>query len=375
MKHGECKTLSGQLIAIDLEVESGRMKGVCIRGDFFTHPESAKRATLDSIAAGLQGAPEDLEIAALAARVRAAVPFGVELVGTTPEGIAEALRRAVVNEVTVTPALNRVGAFTSAEIDHFTDSWLSFDWQIIPERPLSPALNVALDEVLTERVASGLRPPTLRFWRWTEPAVIIGRTQAVENEVDLVAAAAMGITVVRRMTGGGAMLLQPHGAITYSLYLPERAVTGLSIRQSYEVCEAWVIRGLRSFGVDAHHVPINDIACSAGKIGGAAQARRKGVVLHHTTIAYDMDPGEMVKVLRIGREKIRDKGTASAAKEVSPLVRQTGLSREAIVEHLLKAFQTRFGGRLDMLTANEMIEAEQLVVEKYGTEEWTRVFG
>ena len=66
-------------------------------------------------------------------------------------------------------------------------------------------------------------------------------------------------------------------------------MAGLTIRQSYEVCEAWVVRGLRQLGVDAHHVPINDIACSEGKIGGAAQARRKGVVLHHTTIAYDMD--------------------------------------------------------------------------------------
>ena len=114
-------------------------------------------------------------------------------------------------------------------------------------------------------------------------APVIGRCQSVANEVDAAAAAAMGVQVVRRLTGGGAMFLQPHGAITYSLYLPESAVTGLSIRQSYEVCEAWVVRGLRSLGVDAHHVPINDIACSEGKIGGGAGTalvaeRRGGVV-------------------------------------------------------------------------------------------------
>jgi lipoate-protein ligase A len=170
------------------------------------------------------------------------------------------------------------------------------------------------------------------------------------------------------------MFMQPHGAITYSLYLPESAVDGLSIRQSYEVCEAWVVRGLRSLGVDAHHVPINDIACSEGKIGGAAQARRRGVVLHHTTMAYDMDPGEMVRVLRIGREKLKDKAVASAQKRVSPLVRQTGLSREAIVAKLFESFQHQFGGTVSELTADELTAAEELVRTKYGHAEWTGQF-
>jgi lipoate-protein ligase A len=204
--------------------------------------------------------------------------------------------------------------------------------------------------------------------------VIIGRTQSVLNEVDAAAAAQMGVQVVRRMTGGGAMFLQPHGAVTYSLYLPESAVAGLSVRASYEVCEAWLIRGLRSLGVDAHHVPVNDIACSEGKIGGAAQARRGGAVLHHTTLAYDMDPGEMVRVLRIGREKLRDKATASAAKRVSPLVRQTGLGRAEIVAHLFGHFQGTFGGTVGELTAAELAAAERLVATKYGHPDWTHQF-
>src|SRR4029079_6072409 len=135
------------------------------------------------------------------------------------------------------------------------------------------------------------------------------------NEVDRDAAEALGIRIVRRMTGGGTMFLQPHGAITYSLYLPEALLKGVPRRQSYQVCESWVIAGLRALGVDASHAPLNDIACSMGKIGGAAQARRARVVLHHSTIAYDMAPVEMVRVLRIGREKLSDKpAVASAAK-------------------------------------------------------------
>ncbi|MFT3881488.1 MAG: biotin/lipoate A/B protein ligase family protein [Gemmatales bacterium] len=193
------------------------------------------------------------------------------------------------------------------------------------------------------------------------------------NEVDVPSAASLGVRIVRRMTGGGAMFLQPHGAITYSLYLPEEMLKGIPLRQSYQVCESWVIDGLRKLGVDAYHAPLNDIACSMGKIGGAAQARRQAVVLHHTTMAYDMDPGDMVRVLRIGREKLSDKpAISSAAKRVSPLVRQTGLPREAIVESLFDHFQMRFGGSVEKLRIDELATAEQLVASKYGNDEWTR---
>ena len=366
----------GKLVTVDLGLMDGTLHDVRFRGDFFLHPESATRPVLDGIGAALEAMPATTDVAALAAHIAAAVPHGIELLGTNPEAMAIAVRRAVTGlaDLHAVPESPRVGRYSEAEIDEFTRSWKTLPWRLLPEAPLSPALNVALDEVLTDRAARGLMPPTLRFWRWTDAAVIIGRSQSLANEVDAEAARTIGITVVRRMTGGGAMFLQPEGAITYSLYLPESAVAGLSIRSSYEVCEAWLIRGLRALGVDAHHVPINDIACSEGKIGGAAQARRGGIVLHHTTLAYDMDPGRMVQVLRIGREKLRDKGTASAAKRVSPLVRQTGLSRTAIVDALFRGFQAAFGGTVDRLTHDELAAAAELVSTKYGTAEWTGEF-
>jgi lipoate-protein ligase A len=376
MPHAACKTPGGKLVAVDLDVTGGFVTNFRVRGDFFVEPESAAEPTLQAIADGLHGTPADADVAALAARVRASIPYGVELLGTSPDAIAVAVRRAITGNPDAgdAPPLPRIGTFNEVEIGHLTVGWKTLTWRLLPERPAAPALNVALDEVLTDRVAAGDSPPTLRFWRWTAPAVILGRCQSVVNEVDVAEAEAMGVHIVRRMTGGGAMFLQPHGAITYSLYLPEKALAGLSIRQSYEVCEAWVIRGLRELGVDAHHVPINDIACSEGKIGGAAQARRKGVVLHHTTIAYDMDPGEMVRVLRIGREKLKDKAVASASKRVSPLVRQTGKSRAEIVNLLFHSFKTRFGGTLDELTHEELAAAERLVEHKYGNPAWTHEF-
>jgi lipoate-protein ligase A len=245
-------------------------------------------------------------------------------------------------------------------------------WQLLPETSLLPAENVALDEVLTAEVAAGRRPPTLRFWAWAAPAVIIGRFQSFKNEVDAFAAEQMGVTVVRRMSGGGAMFVQPGSTITYSLYLPDLLVQGMSIRASYQLLDAWAVEVFREIGVDAWYQPLNDITSAQGKIGGAAQARKPGVVLHHTTIAYEMNPDEMLRVLRIGREKLSDKGIASANKRVSPLRRQTDLPREAIVERLIEGFQSRFGLDVTALKDEELAATRRLVADRYGTSAWTR---
>ena len=249
-----------------------------------------------------------------------------------------------------------------------TAAWNALPWRLLPERTLFPALNVALDEVL---LASG---PSLRFWGWGSPAVVLGRCQSVANEVDPVGARELGMRVVRRISGGGAMFVQPHGAITYSLILPEALLDGLNLRQSYEVCDGWAVLALRGMGIECFYQPINDIACAAGKIAGAAQARRRGVVLHHTTLAYSLDNAEMRRVLRIGREKLKDKGVASAAKVVAPLNLQTNLSRDTIAQRLFGEFHNRYGGATGTLTDDELTKAEDLVETKYGTAEWTHEF-
>jgi lipoate-protein ligase A len=239
----------------------------------------------------------------------------------------------------------------------------SLPWRIVPETPLPAAVNVALDEVPT--------PPTVRFWKWTEPAVILGRSQSVANEIDLEAARHLGLRVVRRFSGGGTMFIEPEGAITYSMVLPEAVLAGHSIRQSYELCDAWAVEALRELGIECHYAPINDIACRAGKIAGAAQARRRGTVIHHTTIAYSMDTTAMQRVLRIGKPGVSPRGVRSAEKIVAPLNLQTGRSREAVVQHLLEHFHHLYGGVVEPLTPTETDAAVALAEAKYSTEAWT----
>ena len=132
------------------------------------------------------------------------------------------------------------------------------------------------------------------------------------------------------------------------------------------------VGALADVGVAAHFVPLNDIASDQGKIGGAAQKRfADGTVLHHVTMSYDIDADKMLEVLRIGREKMSDKGHRSANKRVDPMRSQTGLSRDAILEAFTAAFAARYRTRLTDYAAGELAAAERLVETKFSTPEWT----
>ena len=248
--------------------------------------------------------------------------------------------------------------------------WSRYTWQLIPEVARPPAMNMALDEVLTLRVGSGERPPTIRIWGWAGPCVVLGRFQSVKNEVDRGNADRLGIEIVRRISGGGAMFIEPAGAITYSIYAPDEMVAGMSFPESYAFYDAWVVNALRELGVDAWYEPLNDITSAGGKVGGAAQARRAGAVLHHTTIAYQMNVPLMLQVLRIGQEKLSDKGIRSADKRVGPLRQQTELPRSEIIDRLVASFRTRYDLVDDTLTPDELAAAEDLVRTRFATEEW-----
>ncbi len=248
--------------------------------------------------------------------------------------------------------------------------WRDHHWQLIHAAPQSPSLHMALDDVLVHEVGAGDRLPTLRIWEWAAPAVVIGRFQSLRNEVDMEAAQRHGIEVVRRVSGGGAMFIEPGNTITYSVYAPLSLIKGLSFQQAYALMDEWVIEALGTLGIKAWYQPLNDITSAGGKIAGAAQAHRGGAVLHHVTMAYDIDAQKMLQVLRIGREKLSDKGTTSAAKRVDPLRSQTGLPREAVIERMIATFRRLHGLDEGSIKPAELAHAEMLAREKFASPAW-----
>lgn len=231
-------------------------------------------------------------------------------------------------------------------------------------------MHMALDEVLLERVIGGRRPPLMRLWRWIEPALVIGSHQSVMNEVDQTAAEALGFVVTRRMSGGGTMLCEAGRTITYSMYLPESMVAGVSFRKSYALLDEWAVEAFNAMGVPASYREINDIISPRGKIAGAAQARRRGFVLHHTTIAHTMDVELLPRLIRIGRAPLIDKGVRSAEKSVSPLSWFTNLGCDEVASNLCEYFQDRFDATETQLNDDELAGAQRLVETKYSTPEW-----
>ena len=343
--HGEYKVPGGKLVVADVEVQDDCLSQVSISGDFFLEPETA----LTLINSALIGLPSTASQQILTAAIAEALDDDVVMFGFSAEAVAIAVRRA----------LGRAS------------SWLDHQFTLIPPVTLPAVMHVALDDALAQSVAKGLRGPTLRFWDWDDSVVVIGCFQSVKNEVDMVAAQEAGVQVVRRITGGGAMFMEPGNCITYSLTVPTSIVDGMSIEASYQFLDAWVLAALAEVGIQAHYKPLNDITSAQGKIGGAAQKRfGTGVLVHHATLAYDIDADKMLHVLRTGREKLSDKGITSANKRVDPIRRQTGLSRAAIIDafisHFSKAYQAAPGGYL----AEELTIAKILVAEKFLMDKW-----
>lgn len=345
-KHGEYKVPGGKLVVVDLEVADGRLAAVQVSGDFFLDPDEA----LDLMDVTLTGLPADADVGTLTRTLDDALPPGVSLAGFDTRAVAIAVRRA---------------------LGHST-SWDDHEITYLDPGPLTPVMHAALDEVLGRELAAGRRGPTFRFWEWQDPAVVIGSFQSLRNEVDLEAAERYGIQVVRRVSGGGAMFMEAGNCITFSLVVPASLVDGMSYEDSYAFLDAWVLDALAQVGVKAHYAGLNDIASPAGKIAGAAQKRFVGgAVLHHVTMAYDIDADKMLQVLRIGREKLSDKGTKSANKRVDPVRSQTQLPRQEVMASFLATFRDRYRVVDGTLTESELALAAELVETKFGTQGWT----
>jgi lipoate-protein ligase A len=94
--HGAYKTPGGKLVAVDFDVDNGKLNHVIVHGDFFLYPEDA----LMNITGALEGMPADLPEGEVAERVRSAIPPGTELLGFSPEAISIAVERALVDKET-----------------------------------------------------------------------------------------------------------------------------------------------------------------------------------------------------------------------------------------------------------------------------------
>jgi len=244
-------------------------------------------------------------------------------------------------------------------------------WRLLPFAKHPAALNMAIDEAVAEAVKGSRSPATIRFYGWEPSAVSIGCFQALEDEVDVEECARRGVDVVRRRTGGGAVYHDGKGEITYSVIVPEEAMGG-DITSSYKQVCGWVIEALTAIGLTSSYVPINDITVGGRKISGCAQTRREGVFLQHGTVLYSLDLSTMFSVLRVGKEKVADKGIASVQERVTAVSELSGVTMAELLRELQCSFLRWKEWYETPLSGDEMVRARELVVTRYGDPGWTR---
>jgi lipoate---protein ligase len=225
----------------------------------------------------------------------------------------------------------------------------------------SAALNMAIDEALIESVSEA---PILRIYGWRPAAVSIGYFQSMNEEVDVPKCREIGVDIVRRLTGGGAVLHE--NELTYS-FLSRRYPQ--NIVESYKwICDAIVI-SINRLGFDASFVPLNDIVIAGKKVSGNAQTRRKGVLLQHGTILLDVNVNKMFSVLKVPSEKLRDKIIKDVKERVTSLA---GTTYDDMATSLKTSFAVKFEAKLiaDTLSTEEISRARWLAEQKYSNKEW-----
>jgi lipoate---protein ligase len=166
------------------------------------------------------------------------------------------------------------------------------------EKTLDPALNLERD-ALYWRETGGNRA---RVWR-NGSCVVLGRFLKPEAEVYLAEAERMGIPVLKRASGGGAVF-QDLGNLSYSLYLDLEGMHFQGIRDSLRVLSYPVTSLLDALHVPWRWVPPNNIYVEGRKISGSAQARRRGRLLHHGTLLVSCDLDTMRALLKPGGRSI-----------------------------------------------------------------------
>ena len=245
---------------------------------------------------------------------------------------------------------------------------------------------MAIDEAILHAVAAGQAPPTLRFYAWEPPCLSLGRAQEADD-VDLDALESTGFGLVRRPTGGKAILHIDE--LTYSVIAPgaEPRVAG-GILESYRRLSTGLTRGLERLGVPeivanqraarerlagpiCFEVPSDyEITAGGRKLVGSAQMRAQGAVLQHGALPLYGDIARICPLLATRP----DPGNVRARATTVEAVLGKRISWDKVAEALAAGFAETLNLRLEpgTLTAEEQARAGRLRAEKYATDAWTR---
>ncbi len=259
-------------------------------------------------------------------------------------------------------------------------------WRLILDDSHPGAWNMAVDEALVEAVDGGKSPSVLRLYRWQPPCLSLGFSQPHEA-ADAAFCAAHGVDVVRRPTGGRAVL--HHLELTYSVLAPlGQGPFSQDLQAAYRAICSALVAGLRRLGVPAsvsgepggeHISPTRAVPCFIGpaagevvaqgrKLVGSAMRRQGGSILQHGSILEGWDSSLQGGCLGLPDDSELRHAVVTLTDLLGSLPRQ-----EVLTEAIVGGFADTFGATFarSELTAEERARTSLLARERYGHARFT----
>ena len=257
-------------------------------------------------------------------------------------------------------------------------------WRLLPCQALRASENMAIDEAVFRMNRPEGLPPTLRFFGWNPPAVSLGYFQKTFQEINVDFCRREGIDIVRRPTGGKAVLHEHE--MTYSLVAAiDHPLFTADILETYRVISACIVEALKRIGLapemvyegrSAAGTPLEgycfaapskyELLVDGRKICGSAQVRGGGTFLQHGSLLMDIDPVRAAAAMGIK--------AASISGSTTTLREQLGrhIESDELASVLRGAFEGTLGINLAEAGLTETEEAlkQELMAGKYATSRW-----
>ncbi|MDX8047418.1 lipoate--protein ligase family protein [Gracilibacillus sp. S3-1-1] len=264
-------------------------------------------------------------------------------------------------------------------------------WYFIDTGKQTPAYNMAVDECLLNWHSEGKIPPTIRFYEWEPAGLSVGYFQKTTNKIDLDAVRRNGYGLVRRLTGGRAVLHDKE--LTYSIVVSEEhAKMPSSIKEAYLVLSKGLLEGYQTLGIDASFaIPEGKLETTQSavcfeepswyelvvdnkKAAGSAQTRKKGVILQHGSIPLTVDDNQLYDLFIYRNEKVKERARKSFKDKAISI--EEAANRTVTMAETKRAFKEGFAKGLNIelqeLTFSQEQEQEviALMKSKYLQDEW-----
>jgi len=266
-------------------------------------------------------------------------------------------------------------------------------WRLLYTPPSSGAWNMAVDESILEHIHRGEAMPTLRLYSWDPPCLSLGHAQSFAD-VDLERIKANGWEVVRRVTGGRAILHTDE--LTYSVTgSTDEAVLAGGVLESYNRLAQALLHAVRELGLPVEikeHEPAGhsssvtnpvcfevpstyEITVNGKKLIGSAQARKKEGVLQHGSLPLTGDLTRICQALIFKDESARETAAQRLLARATTVRSVIGVETafETAARALVHGFESQLKIKFEsgVLSRSEEKRAAELVEEKYANPVWT----